>query len=268
MPTKHLLFSLPLTLAICGIAQAQPDVNNAPKGENPPNWNLGGRAGIRNGADLRRYVPLTPEQLRQLKEQQAQIRTITLKQRLTALGFTDEALQTAIVTEYKTQDTAKTDLSAKWQKINQALRVNQTPATDMATMVKEFRDAVATEKARRTAATTALETQFQISQKPVLDALLMTLGITGDEAEFVGQITGNGLNQILTLPALGGAVNGGPAININPRLFTLPNNGAGVANGGQLLNPTMRILPPIQNDMTERMPNPAPRKENRAGIFF
>lgn len=74
---------------------------------------------------------------------------------------------------------------AKWQKVNGALRINQTPATDMAALVKDFRDAVAKEKARRTVAAATLEAQFQVSQKPVLDALLMTLGITGDEAEFV-----------------------------------------------------------------------------------
>ena len=200
MRFKYLLLSLPLVVGICGTAQAQPDVNNAPKGENPPNWNWnpGGRVGNRRTLPQR----LTPEQTRRLREQRTELRAQDLKQRLTRAGFTDEALQTAVVTEFKVQDTSQRDLLGKWQKITQALRVNQTPATEVAVMNKEFRDAMDKEKARRAAAATALEAQFQISQKPVLDALLMTLGITGDEAGFVGQITGNGLNQIAPLPTM------------------------------------------------------------------
>ena len=271
MRLKHLLFSLSLAFGMCGIAHAQPDVNNAPKGENPPNWNWnpGGRGGNRNGVDLRRYVPLplTPEQRVRLREQRAELMAQNLKQSLTRAGFTDEALQTAVVNELKAQEGARNDLLEKWQKIAQALRVNQTPANDMATLVKEFREAVDKEKARRTTAATALETQFQISQKPVLDALLMTLGVTGDEAGFMGQITGNGRNQVLTLPALGERANDGTPLDIAPR-FALPNNGGGIADGGLLGNQPLRILPLPQNGANNAMPNAAPRKDDRPRVFF
>ena len=211
MNRKHLLLSLILAGGASGLlnssAQAQPDPNAAPKGENPPNWNWnpgqggggrGGRGGLR--------VPITPEQIQRFREQQAQVGITNIKSQLTRAGFTDEALQTAVVNAHKEQTAAQTDLTAKWQKITTAIRLNNTNEADMAALLKDFRDAVDKEQARRAATAKSLEDQYQVSKKPLLDAILMTMGLTGNEASAVGQANGGGMGQIMNL--LGGM--GGP----------------------------------------------------------
>ncbi|BCM92016.1 hypothetical protein IAD21_03895 [Abditibacteriota bacterium] len=277
MRHKYSFFSLLLAVGICGAllnapAQAQPDDNNAPKGENPPNWNWnpGGRAGggrgnrgILGGRPLR--LPLTPEQIRLLREQRQEARAATIKQRLTGAGFTDEALQTAIVNEYKAQDTAMADLVEKWQKISQALLVNQTPEADMTAMLKDFRDATAKEKMRRDAASAALEAQFQISKKPILDALLLTMGLTGDQTGLVAQVIANGVGQLLTLPNAAGMADGGPIGNGALRVLPVPEGGAG---GIQLFRGGLND-PAIDNgNVFGAPPQPARPGRDRGNIFF
>ncbi len=266
MRCKSLFLSGLLSFGLCGAllsapAQAQPDENNAPKGDNPPNWNWnpgGGRGGNRGGG---RPLQLTADQIRQLREQRMEARTQAIQQRLTGAGFTDATLQTAVVNEYKAQDTAQSDLLEKWQKIKQALLVNQTPAADLTAMLKDFRDAAAKEKVRRATAAAALEAQFQVSQKPVLDALLMTMGITGDEADLVAQTNvGNGLGQILTLPGMAGLANGGLLGNGGIRTLPLPQVGA-------LNGPIVGGDPAGNNGAAGNgMPNGAPRANDR--VFF
>lgn len=258
MNYRYLLLSSLFVIGLCGAlkspAHAQPDPNEAPKGTNPPNWNMGPGPAL----------PLTAEQLR---ERRAEVKAQNIKRRLMGAGFTDEALQTAVVNEFKAQDTAQTDLGDKWQKINLALRPNQTPPADLAAMLKDFRDAVAKEKARRATALAALEAQFQVSQKPVLDALLMTMGITGDEAEFVNQIMGNGLNPMFTLPL----IRGGMVIpeNMNPRVFALPDMG-GMADGGPTGNQHFPLIPLPQKDAAKAdgMPNAAHGQDAGTTVFF
>ena len=177
MRHTRLLLILPLlaTLAHSPV-QAQP----APRPEAPPTQIMQRITRPR----------LSEEQLRQLRVQQAEIRSINLKSQLTRAGFTDEALQTAVANEYKAQEAGNTDLLAKWRKITAAIAANNTTADDMAALLKDFRDSLDKEKTRHQAASKSLEDQYQVSKKPLLDAILMTMGVTGNEAATIGQASG------------------------------------------------------------------------------
>ena len=195
MQCNHLFLNklLPLSLCVVGmgtLAQAQPDVPMTPT-ETPadtPAAKRPGYRGILGGRPL--HLPLPPETLRLLNEERTKAKVAEIKEQLTKAGFADAALQTAVVGEFRAKDAAQTDLEGQWQKINQALEGKKMPAADLKAMIQGVRAAVAKEKARHDAASAALETQFHLSQTPALDALLMTMGITGDEASIEGQPNG------------------------------------------------------------------------------
>jgi hypothetical protein len=91
---KKSLFAGPLTLGVALLVAiaptwAQPDPNNAPKGDNPPNWQRGG------GQNM------TPEQRAEfMKQREADMNTrrqAMLRQFLTAAEITDKMTQDAIM---------------------------------------------------------------------------------------------------------------------------------------------------------------------------
>ena len=185
-------------------AQAQPDTN-APKGNNPPNLNMGGRGG-RGGGGRGGMRQMTAEQQKQMRAQQTEMRVLAIKSQLTQGGYTDEAVQTAVANYVKEQGTAQETLQEQWQKLNQAVRAGNTPDTQMATMLNDFRESIDKEKERRATAYKTLDKQLSLSTKPALDALLMTMGLTGDEAAIVGQNGGGGMGG----PGGMGGFGGGP----------------------------------------------------------
>lgn len=199
MINKNFLLIFGLALGASGVcmvpAQAQPDANNAPKADNPPNWNQGG--GRRGGGGMRQQM--TADQLRQIRAQQTEMRALNIRQQLTFAGYTDDAVQTAVVNYYKAQSEAQTPLLEQWQKIAQAVQVKTTPDTQMATMLNDFRAAVDKEKERRDTAYKALSAEIDLPKKPMLDAMLMTSGLAGDESSLVGQGNNGGLGGIVTM---------------------------------------------------------------------
>ncbi len=220
-----------LALGTCGTSvlsvQAQPDINNAPKAENPPNWNMGGGGRRRGGRQ-----PLTAEQLRQFRTQQTEMRAMNIRQQLTVAGYTDTAVQNAVVDHYKAQDAAQVNLLEQWQKIAQAVQAKNVADTEMATMLNDFRAAVAKEKERREASYKTLATSLDLANKPLLDALLMTMGMAGEEASIVGQNNAGGLGGLLNLlgnRGLGGAGGMGG--------FTIQRGGFGDFGGAGGANP-------------------------------
>ena len=169
------------------LALAQPDVTNAPKAENPPNRAVGG------GNNRNRRTPPTPEQLKQMAERMAQIRAQVIRQTLTRAGFTDEALQSAVVDYAQQNEDARAKLMEKWTAIQQALRANTVTDAQLTTLLNDFRASVDEEKSRRDQATKALDAKIEFSKKPKLDATLMVGGLTGDEAQIVnGSLGGFG----------------------------------------------------------------------------
>ncbi|MBW3635745.1 MAG: hypothetical protein KY445_04665 [Armatimonadetes bacterium] len=169
---------LGLALATVGIAHAQPNANNGAGAQNPPNQNAGGRRGGRG--------EMTAEQRAQMQAQMQQMREIGVRQMLTRGGFTDTALQDAIVAYSNERNKASEALQDKARQLNEALRGTTITETQIATLLSNFRGAVEDEKARREVAQSALDAKIGFSTKPRLDALLMMAGYIGDESQYLG----------------------------------------------------------------------------------
>lgn len=167
-------------------ALAQPDANNAPKAQNPPNQNPGGnrRLGGFGGPGGFFGRRLSDEQRQQLEVQNQRMRDIQQRQTLILSGVTDPKAQDAILLFTQEQEAARGSLRSKWNALQQALN-NDTPDTQIATLLNDFRSAVDDERARRDKARSALDVQIGLSKNPRLEAQLMTSGILGDEASLV-----------------------------------------------------------------------------------
>lgn len=170
---------LGLALATVGAAHAQPNANNGAGAQNPPNQNAGG--GRRGGRG-----EMTAEQRAQMEAQMQQMRELGVRQMLTRAGFTDVALQNAVVAYSNERDKASQSLQDKARQLNEALRGTTATDAQLATLLNDFRAAVEEEKARREVAQSALNAKIGLAAKPRLDAMLMMAGFIGDEAQYLG----------------------------------------------------------------------------------
>ncbi len=186
---------LGLALATMGAAHAQPNANNGAGAQNPPNQNAGGRRGGRG--------EMTAEQQAQMRAQMQQMRELGVRQMLTRGGFTDAALQDAVVAYSNERNKATEALQDKARQLNEALRGTTATDAQLATLLNDFRAAVEEEKARREVAQSALDAKIGLAAKPRLDALLMMAGFIGDEAQYLGGGGGRG-------PGGFGGFDGGP----------------------------------------------------------
>lgn len=182
---------LGLTLVMSGMAlHAQP--GTAPGGNNPQG---GGGGGNRPN-----FREMTPEQRQQFMRQMQEQR---IRGMLAPAGFTDAALQDAVIAFVNEQDKATEELQQKQRQIARAAREGGMADAQLATLLADFRAAVAAEKTRRATATTALDAKIEFSKKPRLDALLTTAGIIGDESSIVDSMAGRGMG------GFGGGFGGG-----------------------------------------------------------
>lgn len=178
-------------LLLAGAAFAQPDVNNAPKADNPANWAQRGGAGGRGGRAM------TAEDRQRMLVAVQEARLQMMKQLLTNAGYPDADLQAAVGDFVKEQETAQQKLQEKWQQVNEAVRNNAVTEAQIATLTNDLRAMIEDEKARRTKSEAALDAKISYSKKPKLDALLMTLGLTGDEAAFMNGLNTGGTRRMM-----------------------------------------------------------------------
>ena len=186
------------SIAFAGAVHAQPNPNDAAKGENPPNDQQRGRNGGR--FDRQRLRDMTPEQREQAMQQ---LRDTSLRNLLTRAGFADKETQDPIITFINEQGQARQALQDKNRKVVEALRAEATDA-NISTLLSDLRQATADEKTRRDAAITALDAKINYTKKPRLEALLTVMGLVGDESALAGGIGGFGART-------GGGARGGGA---------------------------------------------------------
>jgi len=166
-----------LSVGLMGAAsQAQP--GGDAKAENPPAAPV--PPGGNNRPDWRN---MTPEQ-RQKMQQERQERG--LRRGLSRAGFEDKALQDAIVAYSQEQSKARRLLQDQLRKIMEAMQDKAITDAQMAALIADFRADVAAERDRRDAALKILDQKTSYTTKPRLDALLMMLGIIGDEMSIAG----------------------------------------------------------------------------------
>ena len=181
-------------LLLPALAWSQPDTNNGAKVENPPNRAPGGRGNGRGGQNM------TPEERQQLVSRFIEERT---KQTLTAEGFTDAALQDAVVAYLKEQQAAAAELQTKMAAITQALGAKVVTDPQLAALLNDYRALSDEDKVRHEKSLAALDTKISFSTKPRLDALILVADSTiGQFSSMMGGRGGMG-------GMMGGGRNGG-----------------------------------------------------------
>lgn len=153
---------------VAGMANAQPGGNG---GNNRPDF--------RN---------MTPEQRQQAM---AQFQERRLREQLTQAGFAEATIQDPIVTFSKSLDAIRTPLRDKTTKLREAV-ANKSGDADVTTLIKDLRTSTEVAKKQRDEALKELEGKIGYTQKPRLEAFLITEGLLGDEVSFASDGGGRG----------------------------------------------------------------------------
>jgi hypothetical protein len=183
-------------------AQAQPDVNNGAKADNPINRPVG--------------VQMTPAQrLRQRTQMQLQ-----------ALGVVDTATQGKLLDYIDTENTARSTLLEKAQQLQQGLRGNALSDAQVAALLNDYQAAVEDDKARRAKAEDGLKKDYDLAKNPKVEAMLVLLGVYGD-----GPSLSNGSGMAALMMRNGGA-GGRGGLQGNNNAPAIGPNGANPFGGG------------------------------------
>lgn len=161
------------------VGYAQPDPNNAPKGENPVNRPVGGG---RNRAQIQ---DMTPEQRKALMQ-------TTLKRQLTRANVTGEAQQNAVVTYILGEAEARQKLETATLALQTGLRNTNVTDAQVAGLLNDYNAAVADDKDRHLKALDTLKAAVNVTQFPRLEAMLTLAGLYGD-----GPVPAGGLVALL-----------------------------------------------------------------------
>ena len=131
---------------------------------------------------------MTPEQRQQFfQQQQQQRRADWIRQVMTASGFADTTVQDAVIAFMAAQD-KRGPLQEQAHDLS-ALLIDPNSTNDqLKTSLADFRQAVATDKARHDAELAALDTQIKYSTQPRLETLLVLLGAVGYEIPQIGGV--------------------------------------------------------------------------------
>lgn len=145
------------------VAQAQPDLDNAPKGDNPPARQRPPRPA--NG------MGVPDEAIRKMMEMG---------------GVPEVATQDAVLAYMKDDMAARRPLRELGMKLFQALRAGDINDDQMLALVTDYRAAQEAEKVRREQAQEALDAKVNYSQNPRLEAMLLLAGLIGDGGGLIG----------------------------------------------------------------------------------
>ena len=159
---KIQLFLAPAMLALALPIAAQPDPDNAPKGDNPTN---------RPVRPNRREM--TPEQMREWAQNR-------FKRELTRAGITDQKTQNAVAIYAYDESQALNELQIKGRALQQALNTKTATETQIAGLLNDYNAALEEDKARRKKAQEELAKTFDITKNPRVEALLTLRGYWGD----------------------------------------------------------------------------------------
>lgn len=164
------------TVAVAPPAQAQPDVNNAPKADNPV-----------NRAPRRRpnMVDMTPEQRVQER----------LRRQLLAVGVTDTATQEKITAYVQDEIKAQQPLMEKARQLQVGLRGDALSNAQVAALLNDYQAAVEEDKVRHLKAQADLKKAVDLPKMPKVETLLTLMGLYGDGPNIMGGMMGMGFNQ-------------------------------------------------------------------------
>lgn len=175
---KHTqIFTALALLALPIVAGAQPDPNNAPKGDNPVNRAVGG-----GGRNRPQFQDMTPEQRMTLMRE-------TFKRQLTRAKVTGDTQQNA-VTDYVIGETqARQKLEAATLALQTGIRGTTATDAQVAGLLNDYNAAMADDKARHQKALDTLKATIDVTQFPRLEAMLTLAGLYGDAPAPTGSLT-------------------------------------------------------------------------------
>lgn len=140
-------------------AQAQPDLNEAPKGDNPIVNQRPKKNG--NNADA------------------------AIRKMLVQGGVADIATQDAVLAFVKEDTEARRPMREQGAKLFQALRAGAITDEQFLALVTDYRAAQQAEKVRREEAQDALDEKIHFTDNPRLEAMLLLAGLIGDGVPFM-----------------------------------------------------------------------------------
>jgi hypothetical protein len=149
----------------------------------------------RPGGGIPNLGNMTPEQMQQwIDQMMLQMRVQAVRVTLSGAKFTDPGLQEAVVTFVNNWEKASAPLRENNRQFAQALSAGTITEEEAKTSLVNLRAAVAKEKERHEKALQELDTQINYSQQPLLEAVLTSLGIIGDEAWVMGGMGMSGIS--------------------------------------------------------------------------
>ena len=172
--TALLGFALVAPLALAPRAQAQPDVNNAPKADNPANR------------------PARPNRPQNTPEERAARQAQWMKKQMERVGVTDPAQQTALTDYIQSETEARGKLGESGRALSTALRTEAVTDVQVAALLNAYNGAVEDDKIRRAAAQKKLAEKIDLLKFPRVEAFLTVMGLYGDGTGFGGAMNGFG----------------------------------------------------------------------------
>jgi uncharacterized membrane protein YgcG len=154
-------------MAVCAgvlltqVAWAQPDLNEAPKADNPP-----------ENTRPRRNMQMNMEERKKAMEDR-------MREMLVHVGVNEAPTQDAILAFVQTDLEARRPMREQTTKLFRALNGGVTDAQLLA-LVTDYRAAQEAEKARRETALQELDAKIHYTQNPRLEAILLLAGLIGD----------------------------------------------------------------------------------------
>ena len=152
-------------------AQAQPNVDNGAKADNPTN-----RAA-------------RPDRANRAPDQRVGER---LRRQLEQGGVTDAATQDKLLTYVAGEVKARAALLEKAHQLQTGLRGGVLSDTQAAALLNAYQGAIEEDKTRRSKAEDELKKALDFSKMPKVEALLTLLGLYGDGPALMGANGGNG----------------------------------------------------------------------------
>lgn len=173
--------ALVVAFAMSGTAmvQAQPNVNNPPKGANPPLALPFPGAGD--------WQKMTAEQRREAMKKMVEQ---TLRGSLAMLGFNDKALQDAVVDFAEQQEKGLEPLREAHRKVAQAMMNKAITDAEITELMANLKATETKVREKRKNALADLDAEIEFTKKPRLAAYMSLMGFTGDETGFMGGVLG------------------------------------------------------------------------------
>lgn len=166
-------------VAFNNVAFAQPDLNNAPKAQNPANRNAGQARGERK-------LLKAPDAVANREAKRRELRLERIPKMLTALGVTDAKTQEAVTAHLAESGKARASLLAAQYALRRALIIKDTPDAKVKAAVATQRQAYQDYQAAFKKSLATLDEKIGYTKNARLEGALLAVGVLELEAMTIG----------------------------------------------------------------------------------